>query len=362
MTHRNARRIAGIFLTFTLLLSGCQLMELPGTPDSIAALPEATTVSLALTVPEGVGANLDQAPVIEPDPLPEEDPAAEPEETPEETQTEEPEETPLFPDNLRIVAGQAFVYDLDEDKMIAMKGEGEQLYPASTTKLLTILLAQRYLELDMQVTPGDEQTLVSKDSSMAYIDRYDTVTVEQLIEGMLLPSGNDAAYALAAAVGRAITGEWNLSGLEAVEICIAAMNEYAAELGMTGSHFTNVDGYMDAEHYTTVEDMAIVAVLAAQNEIIRKYCGLAMDEVTYVSGEEITWYNSNQMLYHNSQWYNPYVTGMKTGSLLSHYSLVCTVEKDGKTYVTGVFTAPSTEDRYYDMNTIVNWVLEGEIR
>ena len=226
----------GIILIFTLLLSGCQLMELPGTPGSAAALPGSGTASIAMAVPNGVGANLDQAPVVEPELPPEEEPAEEPIEEPaEEPQPAETEETPLFPSELRIVAGQAFVYDLDEGKMIAMKGEGEQLYPASTTKLLTILMAQRYLELDMQVTPGDEQTLVSKDSSMAYIDRYDTVTVEQLIEGMLLPSGNDAAYALAAATGRAITGEWNLSGLEAVEICIEAMNEYAAELGMTGA-------------------------------------------------------------------------------------------------------------------------------
>lgn len=363
MKHHFIRRSAGLVLALVLLLSGCQLIELPGTPDchAVASIPEPGTA--VLEIPEGVGTNLDQAPVkvpeppVEPDPEPEIEAEPEPEPEPE---PQLPEETPLFPEDLRIVAGQAFAYDLDEGRMVAMKGEGEQLYPASTTKLLTILLALRYLELDRQITPGDELSLVSENSSMAYIDRYDTVTVEQLIEGMLLPSGNDAACTLAAATGRAITGEWTMPGLEAVQVCVDAMNNYAAELGMTGSHFTNVDGYRNSEHYTTVEDMAIVATLAAQNEIIRKYCGLTMDTVTYVSGEVITWYNSNLMLFQSSQWYNPHVTGMKTGSLLGHYSLVCTVEKDGKTYVTGIFSAPSTEDRYYDMNTVVNWLLSRE--
>lgn len=358
MKYRSARRLAGILLAFCLLLSGCQLTELPGTPQSKAAIPGAEVTLSAMPVPVGVGAHLDEAPVIPPpEPEPEEEPLPEEPELPEiPEEPEAPEETPLFPDHLRIMAGQAFAYDLTEGKMLAMKGEGESLYPASTTKLLTILLAQRYLDLEMLVTPGSEQTLILPNSSIACVDIYDTVTVEQLIEGMLLPSGNDAAHALAAAVGRAVTGEWNLGGIEAVEICVEAMNQYAQELGMVSTHFANVDGYLDSEHYTTVEDMAIVSVLAAQDEVIRKYCGLVMDTVTYPSGDQVTWYNSNLMLYSGNQWYNPHVTGMKTGSLLSHYSLVCTVEIGNKTYVTGVFTAPSTEDRYYDMNTIIKWL------
>lgn len=358
MNHPTARRLAGILLACCLLLSGCQLTELPGTPEKQAAIPGAEVALAAMPVPVGVGARLDEAPVIPP---PEPEPESEPEVLPEEPEAPQeetvPEEMPLFPEDLRIVAGQAFAYDLDEGRMIAMKGQGETLYPASTTKLLTILLAQRYLDPGMMITPGEEQSLVLPNSSIACIDIYDTVTVELLIEGMLLPSGNDAAHAMAAAIGRAITGEWNMSGLEAVEVCVEAMNSYAQELGMTGTSFANADGYWDDNHYSTVEDMATVAVLAAQNELIRKYCGKVMDTVTFPSGDEVTWYNSNLMLYSGNQWYNPHVTGMKTGSLLGHYSLVCTVEIGEKTYVTGIFSAPSTEDRYYDMNTVVNWLV-----
>ncbi len=91
---------------------------------------------------------------------------------------------------------------------------------------------------------------------------------------------------------------------------------------------------------------------AAENETIRKYCGLASDDVVYASGHTIHWTNTNLMLDPESDWYNPYVTGMKTGSLSGHYCLIATLEKDGKTYVAGVFTGQDNADRYGDMTTM----------
>ena len=313
---------------------------------------------------------------------PEEDadrPADEPEETqpaedqPEDTQPEDtqPEDTPpaeedpfteypAFPEGISLASGQAFVYDLDQGGIVAMKGAGETLYPASVTKLLTILTAEQYVTMDQLITPGDEQSLVASDSSIAYVNSSHTLTAEQLIEGMLLPSGNDAANALAAAAGRNLANDQSLSGVDAVQVLVGAMNEYAAELGMTSSHFVTVDGYLDEDHYSTVEDMARLSVAAAQDEIIRRYCGLAADDVTYYSGDTIRWTNSNQMLNPESVWYSPYVTGMKTGSLSYNLSLVCTLEKDGRHYVAGVFTAADNQARYGDMTTIVNWLFGGE--
>ena len=66
------------------------------------------------------------------------------------------------------------------------------------------------------------------------------------------------------------------------------------------------------------------------------------------------------MLNPESVWYSPYVTGMKTGSLSYNLSLVCTLEKDGRHYVAGVFTAADNQARYGDMTTIVNWLFGGE--
>ena len=352
------------------LLCGCAVtpLEKPEIPDPVP-LP-VPTISVQ---PEE-----DETTPEEPeDPQPAEDqpedqPAEEPQEPEEPTEPDTPAEDPqepdqsaeseypAFPDGISISSGQAFVYDLDQGGIVAMKGAGEKLYPASVTKLLTILTAERYVTMDQLVTPGDEQSLVASDSSIAYVNSSHTLTAEQLIEGMLLPSGNDAANALAAAAGRNIANDQSLSGVAAVQVFVGAMNDYAAELGMTSSHFVTVDGYLDEDHYSTIEDMARLAVAAAGDEVIRRYCGLAADDVTYYSGETIRWTNSNQMLNPESVWYSPYVTGMKTGSLSYNLSLVCTLEKDGRHYAAGVFSAVDNQARYGDMTTIVNWLFGGE--
>lgn len=357
--------IGKVFLSILLLLTltSCAVAELPppeipeAVPMDVPSVPdlsEETETAMAEEPTEEPA----ETPAEEPAEMPTEEPVQEPAEEPAE-QPSETTEYPTFPEEIQLACGQAFIYDMDKGGIVAMKGAGEKLYPASITKLLTILTALQYVDTDQLITPGDEQSLVAADSSIAYVNSTHVLTAEQLIEGMLLPSGNDAACALAAAVGRNITGDQSMSGVDAVNVCVEAMNDYAADLGMTGSHFVTVDGYLDENHYSTIEDMARLSVAAAQNEVIRKYCGLASDDVTYYSGHTIHWTNSNLMLDPESQYYSPYVTGMKTGSLTGHFSLVCTLEKDGKTYVAGVFTGQSNEDRYGDMTTIVNWLFGG---
>ena len=287
---------------------------------------------------------------------------------PEDSEKETPEEStapgehpvyPTFPESISLQCGQAFVYNCNTGEMVAVKGQGETLYPASTTKILTILAAMEHVPLDQQITAGDELSLLAADASVAYVYGGVTLTAEQMIEGMLLPSGNDAALALAAVAGRAYAGDDTMPGLDAVEVFADAMNEYAASIGMTNSHFTNPDGYMDENHYTTVEDMARLSVAAAENETIMKYCGLAYDKVTYVSGEEQEWYNTNVMLNQGSEWYNPYVTGMKTGSFTGSYCLLATLEHEDQKYAVGVFTGADNTARYGDVNTISDWLFGG---
>ena len=78
--------------------------------------------------------------------------------------------------------------------------------------------------------------------------------------------------------------------------------------------------------------------------------------MTYASGHTNHWENTNLMLQESTAWYSPYVTGIKTGSLTGAYCLVCSIEKDGKTYLAGVFTGQNDQDRYGDMQQIVNWL------
>ncbi|MEA4965475.1 MAG: hypothetical protein VB055_06615 [Oscillospiraceae bacterium] len=332
-----------LLVAAALLLSGCTIRPSQAVPADTASATESASVSQTESV---TGAEITTESRAEPETT-----------TFPETETASETGLPAFPETLSLGSGQAFAYDVTAGAYLAMKGEGERLYPASTTKLLTILTALRYLSPDELVTPGDELTMVLSDSTFAYVNSTHTLTVEMLIEGMLLPSGNDAACALAAAAGRTISGDSTLSGVDSVAVFVQEMNRYAQEIGMTGSHFVTPDGYFDEDHYTTVEDMAKVSLLAAQNDLIRRYCGLAQADVVYASGHTNHWVNTNLMLDPSSVWYNPYVTGLKTGSVSGHCSLICILDKDGREYIAGVFSAPDTTTRYTDMTAIANWLL-----
>ena len=115
-------------------------------------------------------------------------------------------------------AEHAFAYDVDNEEFLYLKGENEIIYPASTTKLLTALFALECAEPDTVFRPGDELQLVGSGSSIAYIKPIHQLTLEMLIEGMLLPSGNDAAYVIAAGVGRILADDETLEGKTAVDL------------------------------------------------------------------------------------------------------------------------------------------------
>ena len=351
MKHEMKFRALALLLVVVMLLGllgGCRAQT--GAPDPSATVPAGPAVQ-----PEQ-----DQAPDLPQTPTQDESGDGQAQNDVQSPSEETPEQTlPAFPQSISLRCRQAFVYDCDEEKLLAIQGAGERLRPASVTKLLTILTCMQYLSEDTLVTPGDEQSLVAWDSSIAYVNSTHTLTAAQLVEGMLLPSGNDAACALSAAAGRALSGDAELDGVAAVQVLVEKMNEYAENLGMTGSQFNNPDGYYDDEHYTTVEDMALLTRAAWQSELIRRYCGLASDNVTYYSGEHNLWENTNLLLQEDSKWYNPYVTGIKTGSLTGAYCLVFSAQKDGKTYLAGVFSGEDDQDRYGDATAILDWLLEG---
>lgn len=255
--------------------------------------------------------------------------------------------------DVEVSAKQAFVYDCNRGEILYLKGERERLYPASTTKLLSILCALEYLSPTEVVTPGDELTLVGEGSSVAYINDTHRLTVSMLIEGMLLPSGNDAAMVLAAAAGNRIS-DGEAVGKEAVEVFVKALNDYAKTLGAIDTHFTSPDGLAGQEHYTTLEDMLLISIAASSNDVIRRYAGLLEDNVTYASGHTNTWANTNVMLDPDSPYYRACVTGLKTGSLERNFCVISTVEQDGERYIIGIFGARDKNARFADTVAIID--------
>jgi D-alanyl-D-alanine carboxypeptidase (penicillin-binding protein 5/6) len=256
---------------------------------------------------------------------------------------------------VEVSSPQAFVYDVSNDTIIFTKGEDKVVYPGSTTKLLTALYALSVLPENAIVTPGSELLLVKEGSSVAYIKSHHKLTVSMLVEGMLIPSGNDAAYVLAAAAGRVIADDESLDGVRAADVFMEGLNKYAKRIGLCGTYFTVPDGYAGKDHYTTTEDMAIIARLASKNELISQYVSKPSSDVVYASGHTNTWINTNKLLDPESQYYSRYAKGLKTGSIDDEYSLVFSFEfDDGREYIAGVFGADNKNARFEDALEIIS--------
>ncbi len=302
-----------------------------------------------------------QAPVS-PDPTPvmtqppTDAPTDPPTEPPTEPLTEPPVQIPQ-PDEEKLGAKYIFVYDSKTSRVLYTRGSHlDKVAPASLTKLLTAYVALEILDPEQVITVGPEAHWVDPDSSVAYVYNGQKLTVEMLIEGMLLQSGNDAAYVLAVAGGRAIANDPALPGWDAMAIFMQRMNARAAYYGLTGSNFVNPDGIDHADHYSTTADLLIIAKLALTNEMICRYGGMAQERVTYESGQTAAWVNTNLLLHENSGYYCPAAIGLKTGStsgagkcLISAFT-----KEDGGTLIVGVLGCADDAVRYNDSLLLYN--------
>lgn len=288
-------------------------------------------------------------------------------ETPEDTAPstdvqETPEETTVFvptwktyPEDRTLLAQQYFVYDCKTDAFLITSGTAnERIWPASVTKLFTAYVAMQYLQPGAEITAGSELDMVAWGSSVAKIEKGDTLTVMQLVEAMLLPSGNDAAYVLAAAAGREIESEPTLSASAAVSAFMEKMNELAADLGMTGTHFVNPDGIHDNNHYMSVKDLAILGKLSMENATVMEYAATAREQVE-LHGEQIEWKNTNALIDPTTPYYCPYAVGLKTGQTPSAGScLLSAFLYEEYELIIGVFGCPEEEDRFDDTLQLFN--------
>ncbi len=158
-----------------------------------------------------------------------------------------------------IRAESAILYCDNTGETVFAKDEKKRLSPYSITKLMTCLLAVQKLPLDKEVKVSADAA--SMGESSMYLKEGEKVTVEELLYGALLPSGNDAAYALA----EAVSGD--------VKSFVKLMNKTASNIGCEDTHFTNPSGMYDKEHYTTASDFLEILRVTMDNETIRKISG-----------------------------------------------------------------------------------------
>ena len=254
-----------------------------------------------------------------------------------------------------VSASQYFVYDVDNKQFVTIDGDqNERIYPASITKLFTAYVALQWMQPTDTVTAGDELDYVVYGSSVADIQKGEVLSVDMLVEAMLLPSGNDAAYILAAEAGRRM-GSADDSVQTAVDRFVQEMNQAAVNQGMTDSHFANPDGIHSEEHYTTYHDLAILGTLALSNDTIRRYAMMDTTIATPIRGEQKTWKNTNELINPASPYYCAACIGLKTGQTpYAGSCLLSAFQYADRTWLVGVFGCPEENDRFSDSIHLFN--------
>lgn len=231
--------------------------------------------------------------------------------------------------DMDIIAETAILMDGATGEILYDKNIHRQMYPASTTKILTAILAIENSKLDQIVTIDSETPFT--EGSRIYLLEGEQLTVEQLLNALLLESANDAAIALAK----------HVSG--SVEEFAKLMNEKAAELGALNSNFANPNGLPDENHVTTAYDLAIIAKHAMKNETFRRIVSTdtvyhipatdKQDERNFLTRNRLMW-DTKESLYYNGKYISPkyeYATGIKTGyTIAAGNCLVSSAKKDGR--------------------------------
>ena len=256
-------------------------------------------------------------------------------------------------------AQYAIVYNATQKKVFFEKNADEKCYPASLTKLMTAIVALDHLKESEVFTVGTELSLVNKGSSIAFIAKGHRLTLKMLIQALLLPSGNDAAYAIAVGTYRLVTKNPGLSDKSAVEGFVDLMNKKAKEIGATSTQFKNPDGWHDDEHYTTARDMLLISEYAASIPLIAKTAATEEIKVVFLSGQHIVWKNSNALILkptesNGNRYYNSRAKGLKTGfTTEAGYCLTSYAEDDGNIIFVIVMKSNGNGIRFADSNELI---------
>ena len=245
--------------------------------------------------------------------------------------------------------------DVTSGRVLYSKNADAKCYPASLTKLMTAIVAVENAQPDAIFTIGDEIYMIDPQSSRAYLTVGTRLTLENLLQALLLPSGNDAAYAIAVQVGRLIEGDDALDKNAAVTAFCKKMNEKAAALGCTGTHFSNPDGIDADDHYTTAADMLKIAACALQNDTVAAVVASPSVTTTLLSGQTVNWKNSNRLIQENNAYSYAGATGLKTGSTdKAGYCLAASAQREGKTCIAIVMGAKTESGRWEDASGLLD--------
>jgi len=260
-------------------------------------------------------------------------------------------------EDLNLSGQAAILIDYESGAILYEKNMDERLYPASTTKILTAILAIEYGKMDEMVTVDPEVISLTKGSHIA-LDYYEEVSFEDLLNALLIQSANDASLALAKHIAGSIEG------------FVEMMNEKAKELGAKNTNFVNPNGLHNDNHYTTAYDMALIAKYAMANETLREIASKSSYTIgpTNKKDESRYLYSTNSFFYGNDKInlngqlipvkYDGVICGKTGYTPEAKNCLVTLAERNGQSLIAVVLKSNGKEV-YADTHKLLNYGFEN---
>lgn len=238
----------------------------------------------------------------------------------------------------------AILIDATTGEVLFSKNGDKQFFPASTTKVMTAILVVENVSLDEKVTIS--RNAVSAEGSSIGLREGEIYTVEDLLKGLLLMSGNDCAVALAE----------HVSG--SVENFALLMNEKAKEIGATQTDFRNPSGLPDKEHLTTPHDLALIMAEAIKHKEIVEISQIISTKLppSNLDGHELWIANHNYLVNKNSKYYYmPTICGKNGYTIEASHTFTVAASKNGQTLVASFLNASDRNQNYLDMPALFEY-------
>lgn len=247
---------------------------------------------------------------------------------------------------LEISAPAAILMEASTGTVIWEKDADTKYHPASVTKIMTLLLIFDALDagkISLKDSVTTSEFAASMGGSQVFLEPGETQNVETMIKCIAVASANDACVAMAE----------HISG--SVDVFVQQMNERAAGLGMTNTHFENCNGLDTDNHLTTARDIALMSrELITKYPQIHDYSTIWMENITHTTAKGTTEFgltNTNKLIRQYQ-----YATGLKTGSTsLAKYCVSATAKKDGIELIAVILAAPDYKVRFADATTLLNY-------
>ena len=252
---------------------------------------------------------------------------------------------PGWPEGPKVMAETAIVMDMDTEEILYAKGIDEKRAPASTTKILTAMLAIEKVPFETQITFTDEVNNIEAGSTHIGIKPGETLTMKDCAYAILLASANEVSSGVAEYIGTTVPA------------FVDMMNQRAKELGCTNTHFVNANGLYDENHYTTARDLAIIAKAAFQNETFREVVKTPYYIVpkTNITDEEIWLNNHHKMILQGSEYYEGCLGGKTGYTEKAGNTLVTYAERNGRKLVCALLADVNVVAQYTDTKALLDY-------